>query len=324
MHASDCQALINQALIGFQSTLHQTVNQQIDNVLDEKICTKLENMDSDLAMKIQKLIDCNCSDDCDGVTNNLIVTDPCAPTVLKFNHTCKVHITMVGGGGAGGIGTTIDHCFIYGSGGAAGEGLTKILDVQECEKWTIVVGKGGSAIDSINGGKTYIKSTLPGKNEGDDDIENWIMMVGGGKNGSPQMEQVLAIMDNSNDITCADLDMGEIIKGGIMVVLNCGPPDTCGDGEDGGVGLPSQTAATGKGGCTKYTSPGGAGGTIKNIAGKNGANGSGGGGSLPHVMDSSPLQASGNGGDGYVMLSFINCKVECVEDMVTPLNQGCH
>ena len=130
-------------------------------------------------------------------------------TVIKFITDCTIKLSLVGGGGSGGIGCIIDHCYIYGSGGAAGEDITKIINVECGEKWIITIGKGGSSIDSTHGNKTHIKSviTKPCGTE----IVKFMICVEGGCNGAPHMEQVMTIINN-NEENCHEIDLKKLIR----------------------------------------------------------------------------------------------------------------
>ena len=97
-------------------------------------------------------------------------------------------------------------------------------------------------------------------------------------------------------------DMQTMIAGGLSGVGN----GTEGQGQDGGIGVPSITANPGVGGETSFTGMAGLAADSTNVTGTDGAMGAGGGGSLPYVIDTDAGKYSGDGGDGYVRISIVN------------------
>jgi hypothetical protein len=201
-----------------------------------------------------------------------------------------IFITLVGGGGAGGIGHTSG--FEYLSGGGGGGGST-ILKMPICMKPDIIfkihIGKGGCSTTGMNGEDTVVEIVC--------DNEIIKLVANGGMNGFPSINL-------GNDVSGG--------KGGI----NCENDVLSGqDGKPGSISNPSQFPPTGgNGGCSLFYKGGKGGGTFFNgggnggndinMIGENGSYGSGGGGSVPQINIDINVQLSGKGGDGYVIFEW--------------------
>jgi hypothetical protein len=210
-----------------------------------------------------------------------------------------IFLTMVGGGGCGGIGYVDNFYYYSGSGGGSGACIfKKPISVCIGTVIKITVGKGGNSLTNNNGTQSSVKIIYPnGKCE--------VSCVDGGFNGNP------SIMD----FECNKLN--DNVKGGkggqhhdcCLAFL-----DGC-SGEDGEVALPSfATAQPGNGGSSAFAnggkggsnilSEGGSGGIYTDLVGKDGKFGSGGGGSCPRILKPEHFKdkLSGNGGNGLVII----------------------
>ena len=87
-----------------------------------------------------------------------MITEPCKMVQLMFTKHATIEIEETAGGGAGGIGFSINNHYLYGGGGGAGETLIRKYDVVPNERFTVVVGRGGDSRTGHNGigGNTYI------------------------------------------------------------------------------------------------------------------------------------------------------------------------
>ena len=198
----------------------------------------------------------------------------------------KIFVTLIGGGGAGGLGYISNDYYYSGGGGSSGVYARRIpFIIKDNYTVEILVGKGGDLSKKKNGDVSRVK-IFDSKNHLVNDI-----IVNGGKNGHP------------HTLTDTSVDGGEIVMD---------PGAYIGDGtngEDGSVTLPSQSNIRGGKGADSIFAPGGVGGggnhnSIKFIGG-DGLFGSGGGGSAPRGNPSLSAKLSGNGGDGFVMIEFI-------------------
>jgi len=278
--------------------------------------------------KVHQIIDQNCSDNCmdncanefdhritfienrleemmSKIGNDLKCKNP--PFIMidknqtiRFKEPARINYTIVGGGGAGGMGICFQYMYIYGGGGAAGDGRSGIMDVEKGEVWQIGIGKGGSSKNSLNGGNTLITSYKGTE-------VKWSILVNGGMNGSPSFDMVKTIMnfDQNVDKLVDTFEMNKIVKGGCEREGDI-IKSTTKNGQDGGVGLISIPASAGKGGFTEVTGQPGTGGNIQNIYGTDGSHGSGGGGAMCNDHKPTDLKFSGNGGDGYVIISVVD------------------
>jgi hypothetical protein len=199
-----------------------------------------------------------------------------------------IYLTMVGGGGAGGIGF-IQNMYYY-SGGGGGSGACVINKPICVEIGTIIkikVGKGSDARFDLCGENTYVEILYP-------NLTKITVCASGGRNGRPS-----SIEDPNVDGGCGG-------KSYLCMLKGC-------RGKDGTISLPSYTSANGgdggssifykggDGGCS-YFSDGGLGGTVTNLLGENGKFGSGGGGSCPKSNIDRTNRISGLGGDGVVII----------------------
>jgi hypothetical protein len=233
--------------------------------------------------------------------NNILFNE--GVRTIRFNEDQVVEVVMTGGGGAGGIGTydpNRNMCLAYGGGGCAGETICRMINVKGGEEWTMTVGTGGIGSEDIDGSETKIVSMYDGE-------KKFELVANGGVNGNPKMEVIETII-NSNPDDNVDLTQDGITDGGRMDGCDCDPKcnSMCGNGEDGGIGLPSIVASAGDGGSTLFTGIGGSAGNSDDPIGTDGVLGSGGGGSIPFITDMNSDQLSGNGGDGFIRINMFD------------------
>lgn len=199
-------------------------------------------------------------------------------------------LTMVGGGGAGGIGFVKGMYYYSAGGGGAGACyIKKPIEVQKGAIINIKVGKGGCITNNTNGEDSYVEIIhINGKKE--------VIIANGGKNGFPSM-----ILDDA-------------IKGGDggESINHCLSGNS---GNPGKISIPSRYVAMGGDGASSHFYKGGAGGGNYFAKGGNGGNesiilgldgsfGSGGGGSAPRMQLNMEEILSGNGGNGMVMIEW--------------------
>ncbi len=288
---------------------------------------------------------CDCKTDICEVqySNTYQITDYRTSTYIRFKEDTKVSFTMVGGGGAGGIGFCVKTLFFNGGGGAAGDTKKGVVDVKKNDVWKVTVGKGGSAKTVTQGQQSMIEF-FTGQ------TKTQTITVNGGQNGYPYIQQVYAIIQGKT--TCDQAMINEIIarlgpnidprnllidckiidittpEGLNQLVLGGQPcssnldntPTKC--GQNGSVvTLCGKKGTPGDGGFTQHTGGGGKKGDVDNITGGSGSNGSGGGGGMCCDFDISQEQYSGDGGPGYVIIQFIpgidakNTNLECLMDV---------
>lgn len=206
-----------------------------------------------------------------------------------------IFITMVGGGGAGGIGYIEGMYFYSGGGGGAGSCIIKkpvMIKPETVIK--IKVGNGGCQNNDGDGKDTIVEIINLS--------ETITIIASGGFSGNPKY------IDNC---VCYDKNISGG-KGGCTELV-CFLKGN--DGEDGIVSIPSHMCAIGgNGGASSmhiggkgggnYFSGGGSGGHLDNIIGKDGQNGSGGGGSCPRAKINYNSAMSGNGGNGIVIIEW--------------------
>lgn len=270
-------------------------------------------------------------DKCIRNSNSILLNNFCNINVT-FLKRANIQVTIIGGGGAGGIGFAMSTYYIYGSGGSSGGCKVKMIEVEKNEKWIVNIGSGGNALNGTHGSDTVIESRI--KNQCGTDYDSKFKLVGkGGMNGRPylcEVKKTLYKYMSTHDIP-SDVDLSDLLKGGCIdfqnpihdecceVVVDCDLNYKC--GEDGGLGLPSQCATTGSGGSTHFTGLKGDGGNRYNKTGSNGTSGSGGGGSMPSItknicLDDHTDRLSGNGGNGYVLLTLLDLTCESISDVI--------
>ncbi|CAH6421090.1 Hypothetical protein KVN_LOCUS130 [uncultured virus] len=209
-------------------------------------------------------------------------------TIYKFLipvNVKNIFLTMIGGGGAGGIGYVQNYYYYSGGGGGAGAYLIKKpIAVNGGEIVSLKVGKGGIATQN-EGEESYIIIILG-------NIQNKYS-IEGGKNGNPST----IFRDN-------------FLNGGSGGISGYSSIQDGESGYDGEVNLPSQPNANGGNGANSYFGKGGTGGyfneeNIISLIGKDGSYGSGGGGSSPRTNFDLNSKLSGNGGDGFILIEMI-------------------
>lgn len=180
----------------------------------------------------------------------------------------QIFISMVGGGGRGGVGLIHNGLFIAGGGGGAGGACSRIPFYSEgCVSFDCRVGKGGDE-EHTNGNDTEVDIYI-------DDVFTTTFSVKGGK--------------------AADGKLGG--NGGRGYYLFNGL-----DGNDGSTCLSSHIPIAGDGGSSIHYN-GGNGMTYDMIDNSqtNGNWGSGGGGGLPEAESS----LIGDGGNGFIVIEYI-------------------
>ena len=230
----------------------------------------------------------------------------CCPFRKVYTDTTKIHkfiidmeidlmfVTIIGGGGAGGIGY-IKNMYYYsgGGGGASACFIKKPIEVKKGSILKIKVGKGGNINCCRDGEDSFVEILTCDNNKN-------IVCVEGGKNGKSSL--------------CFDgkVDGG---KGGKNSYNKCFDGK---DGKNGSISIPSQFLCYGgmggnshfylggDGGGSYFSlgGNGGNGGNSANIIGCDGKYGSGGGGSAPKCNIDKNEKLSGDGGDGIVIIEW--------------------
>jgi hypothetical protein len=226
----------------------------------------------------------------------LTFTDTSTTITYNINKDIRViYITIIGGGGAGGIGYVRDpYCYTGSGGGGAACFIKKPFLVTKGTSLQIKVGKGGQSNTSVNGENSSVAITTAG--------ETLVITANGGLNGKP------SLYDIEHNVTYAEIHGG---SGGSNTCI----PYLCGTtGCPGTIALPNTTLLTAGNGGASYFSCGGKAGALKQelygemdikpADAEPGTYGSGGGGSIPvvHLDTTKPL--SGNGGNGIVILEL--------------------
>lgn len=180
----------------------------------------------------------------------------------------QIFISMVAGGGRGGVGTIQDGMFIAGGGGGAGGACSRIPFFNDgYVSFDCRIGKGGT-VDNPNGGDTEVN-----------------------------------IYINKVYFTTYSVKGGKAANGSIGGLGGKGYYTFNGmNGIDGETSLSSQIPVAGDGGASIHFN-GGVGMTYDmiNNSKTNGSWGSGGGGGLPGADQS----IIGNGGDGFIIIEYI-------------------
>ncbi len=256
------------------------------------------------------------------------------PTNICFTDTNKIHqyiipekinlifVTIVGGGGAGGIGYCSNQYFYSGGGGGAGACIIKKpIKVEPNLILYIKVGEGGNSKDRKHGESSYIRFCFKSN-------DNRIKAKGG-KNGYPQLKDGcdldLKVDGGEGGELCYPFLSGNNGEDGKMIPTKNYHNNKCykktdynfpgTDGCDGEISFPSgPTSCPGSGGCsvfydggcggTNYFSDGGKCGNNYNSIGYDGSYGSGGGGSCPKYKLDFCKKLSGNGGDGIIIIEL--------------------
>lgn len=198
----------------------------------------------------------------------------------------KIFVTLIGAGGAGGLGYISNNYYYSGGGGGSGAYARRIpVEVHDGYVVFIVVGKGGNLSERRDGDETYVQVL--------DRNGNPIRKISasGAGNGHPHtLDDTL--VDGGN----AAMDNGAYFRDGLP-------------GNNGHVSLPSQANIVGGNGADSGYAKGGIGGGTQTndeiqFIGGDGSFGSGGGGSSPKPNIDLNEKLSGNGGDGFVMIEF--------------------
>jgi len=231
---------------------------------------------------------------------------PCVTNNIKFYDTSKTHcitydyedsivfITMVGGGGAGGIGQINGLYYLSGGGGGSGASyIKKPIFIKKGSKIMAKVGSGGKSNINENGSDSILTIVYPCN-------KICKIIAKGGYNGYPTI-------DNKTSIKCG--------KGGVSLLNKCFSGS---DGQDGMMTIPSQIQSIGGNGGNSHFYDGGIGGqnyfeygensdntsNEVNLIGHDGYFGSGGGGSCPRGNIDYNYKLSGDGGNGYIYLEW--------------------
>ena len=231
-----------------------------------------------------KPIECSSCDKC------IIFRSTESEHMFKYDGDSSVlFVTMIGGGGAGGVGY-IEGIYYY-SGGGGGAGacyVKKPIEINKGDTVIVKVGKGG-VYNDFHGEDTYIKIVHINK-------KTTIVIARGGKNGHPY--KYGDKMTNGGE-------------GGVSL-NKCFSGD---NGMNGKITIPSQYAVCGGDGANShyynggygggnYFNTGGEGGNSEILIGEDGKYGSGGGGSAPKFEIKDDAKISGNGGNGFVLIEW--------------------
>lgn len=316
-----------------------------ENIRYKQIITELDNLYlifEDHDDKVEKISDCIKNGISTANYGRMVYTDTSKIHNLIIDADIEMlFLTIVAGGGAGGIGFVKDMYYFSGGGGGAGACyIKKPIKASKNTLLKIKVGKGGylkGCHKSEHGEDSFVEIFHPQLSctsctscTSSDSYSNTIhccdchnqrcelILTKGGKNAHPNNNQVSCYLNNNNDIDmcCVEISGG---KGGVNDFK-------CFDGDDGGdgcVSVPSQFAASGgNGGCSciyeggcgggNYFNNGGAGGNYLSssdrsgcmIIGSDGKFGSGGGGSAPKINIDFKKKLSGYGGDGIVIIEW--------------------
>lgn len=237
---------------------------------------------------------CNKSDN-----KKVFITDVTKTTEIVVDQDISVvFVTMVGGGGAGGVGCVDRHRYMSGGGGGSGSCvIKKPVVVKFGDRLLIDVGRGGVATKDVKAGDTTVKVVSRC-------MTKETVVVFGGCNGLPDVATASSPTEQEVRLTGG--------SGGVSEQHCClqGKP-----GNDGMVSLPSQISNEGgDGGNSVFANSGGGGSNIFSIGGESGSTsciiggdgrfGSGGGGSAPVLNVDTTRQVSGNGGDGFVLIEM--------------------
>lgn len=190
-----------------------------------------------------------------------------------------IYVTMIGGGGAGGIGHLDGYYYSGGGGGAGACFFRKPFPIVKGCVLNITVGMGGDISKNEHGQPSYIEIIYP-------DGNNKTLSVEGGKNGK------------SDNTLNTDVSGGHGGKSEFVSIYDGNK------GENGQQGLPSFASVYGGKGGSSMLSHGGKGGTEDNLIGIDGIFGGGGGGSVPRILTNMKGKLSGNGGSGLIIIEF--------------------
>lgn len=242
---------------------------------------------------------------CDSEKRYTLFTDTDKTHFFKIKDNMDmIFITMVAGGGAGGIGCVENMYYCAGGGGGGGACIIKKpVSVTPKTIIKITVGRGGNKNINIDGQDTNVEIITP-------ELNSLNLKTGGGANGNPDYRNT-ELETNTSGRTGPEMNTSGG-KGGYTDLVSILRGN---DGENGGISIPSQTSAiSGNGGSSilnmggkgggNYFSSGGTGGSLINIIGEDGNYGSGGGGSAPRVKININDKLSGNGGDGMVLIEW--------------------
>lgn len=285
----------------------------IDNILINDKCTISECVEDNI-LAIDK---CICSKDVkydniiiDGKsTHNIYIDNPDQVYEFQINCVNVCFLTMVAGGGAGGIGFIKDIKYYSGSGGGSGACIIKRpIKIKKCSILRVKVGKGGTLMTN-NGEDSEVEIINCGT------ISECIKVFGG-CNGSPSYEEVEYYRTH-------DIPSDKVFFGGCS-----GKHDQCDTfsgrkGADGNISYMSQLLLSGGCGCSNIFMSGGKGGSSifmvggsgglcksitnydKNLLiGCDGKFGSGGGGSCARLKPNYSEKLSGNGGNGFILIEW--------------------
>ncbi|MDD4930921.1 MAG: hypothetical protein PHG66_02045 [Candidatus Colwellbacteria bacterium] len=183
----------------------------------------------------------------------------------------EIFISLVGGGGAGGLGTIKDGISFSGGGGGSGFGIREIpIRITDVSNVSIdcKIGKGGCGVTPL-GGDTIVKIIVNGS-------ENTCLTGGGGNPGGS---------GSKNNGGLGGYGQNTRSKGGFK----------------GSTSIPSHPPIGGSGGASLFAAGGkGTSYHLQDLSEGNGKCGSGGGGKIP----TSPYETPTKGGDGFVMVEY--------------------
>lgn len=273
------------------------LNISYSQLIDEVICEnkkyqKLASEINKIPCKINEIINMDtCSHTCEHQCGKKMFTDTNKEHKFVIEHDIEfICLTMVAGGGAGGVGFVKDMFFYSGGGGGSGACLINCpIPVKKGTIIKIQVGKGGNLNTKRNGQNTIVEIINP-------DLKMQCIQTNGGENGCPSIECEKDVSGGIGGIS------------GVSVLSGA-------NGQNGMISMPSaRTAIAGNGGNSVFFNGGngggnmfgigGTGGTIDELIGQDGKFGSGGGGSCPRNIIDTTQKISGNGGDGLVIIEW--------------------
>lgn len=225
----------------------------------------------------------NVNEDCICRTGQTF-TDPDEQDEITITESGIIYITMIGGGGSGGMGYISGMTYYAGGGGGSGSYIIKFpVEVEPTWVIRITVGMGGILSVCADGQPSIVEIL-------EDGVVIRTIMVMGGMAGNPKLESETAINGgNGGDST-------------LVSTYNGNP------GEDGMLGLPSVVNVYGGNGGNSPFGQGGTGGGKTTgefeFTGSHGTFGAGGGGGIPIIDPIEGQELGGNGGTGFVLIEY--------------------
>jgi hypothetical protein len=176
----------------------------------------------------------------ENLISKIMYTDPSTVHTFVVPKNVKyVHVTMIGGGGAGGVGFAKNMCYYSGGGGGSGAYiLNRPVSVTPGAILKITVGRGSDIRHDTQGKNTIIEITHPNKTKD-------TIVANGGYNGNPSLDKNPDVSGGAGGTSNVPLLRGQ-------------------NGDNGMISLPSQPFAQGGDGGASLFYPG-TGGTVNNL-----------------------------------------------------------